>query len=86
MKEIIAIFSAYIITAVLVNGNVFYSFREWFKIKTPYLFKGIPPRHLIDCRMCVGFWISLIVAIIVNDLSIFLLIYGVSYFLATQER
>jgi hypothetical protein len=86
MKVAGEIFAAYIITAVLVNGGIFYRFREWMKARTPRFFKGSPPRHLIDCRMCTGFWVSLGVSSVCGDWLLFPLIYGASYFLATQER
>lgn len=86
MKIIVEIFAAYIITAVLVNGGIFYGLREWVKSKTPWLFKGNPARHLIDCRMCAGCWVSLAVAVACGDWLLFPLVYGASYFLATQER
>lgn len=86
MKVLAEIFAAYIITAVLVVGNIFHSFRGWFKEKTPFLFKGDPRRHLIDCRLCTGFWVSLVISVGCGDYWYFPLIYGASYFLATQER
>ena len=103
MKGIITgIFAAYIITAVLVNGNIFYSVREWAKKKTPWLVKGpkYQARHMLDCRMCVGAWVSLAVYLSLAtgywpspdeglrpaSWSLAFLIYGASYFLATQER
>jgi hypothetical protein len=91
MIEIITgIFASYIITAVLVNGNIFYSSREWIKGKTPWLVKGPKyiGKHMLDCRMCVGFWVSLVVYLVLipGPWSLFFLIFGAAYFLATQER
>jgi hypothetical protein len=91
MKILTQVFGAYIITAVIVDGNIFYRIREWIKAKTPWLFKGNPPRHLLECRMCTGFWVSVLVALLTCGISMetvfsFFLIYGASYFLATQER
>lgn len=86
MKILAEIFGAYIFTAVIVDGNIFHSFREWLRPRTQFLSKGSPPRHLIDCRMCTGFWLSLIISILCGDWLMFPLIYGASYFLATQER
>jgi hypothetical protein len=86
MKIFTEIFGTYIITAMLVNGGIFYTFREWFKKQTPMLLKGNPPRHMIDCRMCTGFWISLATSLICGNLEMLPLICGVSYFLATQEK
>jgi uncharacterized iron-regulated membrane protein len=94
MKEIaIGIFAAYIITAVLVDGEVFYSPREWMKKKTPWLVKGKERRHMFDCRMCVGAWVSLgvwVVLFITSAFSLqpsaYFIIYGVEHFLVMQER
>jgi hypothetical protein len=90
MIEIITgIFASYIITAVLVNGNIFYSVREWIKGKSPWLVKGpkYQGRHMLDCRMCVGAWVSLGVTIAFSlQPSAFLLVYGASYFICTQEQ
>lgn len=86
MKILAEIFCSYIITAVIVNGNIFYSLREWIKPRTKFLLKGNPPRHLLDCRMCTGFWVSLTIVLFYQNLIMFPLVYGASYFLATQER
>ena len=86
MKILAQVFGAYIITAVIVNGNIFYRVREWVKAKTPWLFKGNPPRHLLECRMCTGFWVSLAAVVVCQNWLMFPLVYGGSYFLATQER
>lgn len=43
-----------------------------------------------ECRMCVGFWVVLAMWLLlsrsVGDIIPFLAVYGLSYFLATQER
>lgn len=39
----------------------------------------------ISCRMCVGFWLSLPLLIVLTPLQWFSA-YGLAYFLATQER
>jgi len=89
MKEIITgIFAAYIITAVLVSGNILFKAREWAKKKTPWLVKGKERRHMFDCRLCVGAWVSLAVylSLVTGSWSLVFLIYGASYWLACQER
>ena len=89
MIDILAsIFAAYIITAVLVSGNILFKAREWAKKKTPWLIKGKERRHMFDCRLCVGAWVSLAVylSLVAGHWSLVFLIYGASYFLATQER
>jgi len=90
IEIITAIFAAYIITAVLVNGNIFYTAKEWMKEKTPWLIKGpkYQGRHMLDCRLCVGAWVSLAVywLLVTGHWSLVFLIYGASYWLCTQER
>ncbi len=78
------ILAAYIITAVIVNGGVTYRMRGWIKLKTRWLVFG--GRHFLDCRLCVGLWVSITVAFAYGVPHNILLIYGASYFLATQER
>jgi hypothetical protein len=50
----------------------------------PEIIAGID--DFLECRMCSGFWIALIVVIAAGNLSQFLPVYGLAYFLATQER
>lgn len=84
---VIAIFGAYILTAVVTGSSLFYTPREWFKFRTPWLAPAPDHPHFIECRLCVGFWVSLALAAILCDAwPDTLLIYGASYFLATQER
>ena len=42
--------------------------------------------YFLECRMCSGFWIALGVVLFAGELSQFLPVYGIAYFLATQER
>ena len=42
--------------------------------------------YFVECRMCTGFWVSLGVVLIAGEPWQFLPVYGLSYFLATQER
>ena len=42
--------------------------------------------YFIQCRMCTGFWVSLGVVICYGSFDMLLPVYGLSYFLATQER
>jgi hypothetical protein len=74
------------LTLLLVKSHALHTFRLWFIKKTPMLFKGEPATHLINCRLCTGFWVALLISICYSDLYMFPLIYGMSYFLATQER
>lgn len=81
---LIQIFSAYILTLLVVANPVFDRQRKWVKDKTAFLVVG--GKHLLDCRLCSGLWVSLVVAVFYGTLENILLIYGASYFLATQER
>lgn len=75
--------SSYALTFVVVSSSILEPHREWLMKKTPWLMIGNSP-HPVMCRMCAGFWISLIVCN--TDWKMILPVYGLSYFLATQER
>lgn len=77
------IVTAYVITFLITSSSIMLPFRNWLYKKTPKWQIGDNP-HFIYCRMCIGFWVSLIVSWLANE-NLFL-IYGLSYFLATQER
>ena len=83
------VFSAYIITCVVTASSLFGPLRERVKRATPWLVIG-ESKHPIECRLCLGFWVSLLVCLCTSppELAIFniLPVYGASYFLATQER
>lgn len=80
-----AVLTSYIVTMVITKGSALERFREWFVLKTPWLWiKNYP--HFIDCRLCVGAWVSLVVAAAFGSITLWLPIYGLSYFMATQER
>jgi len=42
--------------------------------------------YFLECRMCSGFWVSLGVVAVAGEWWQFLPVYGLSYFMATQER
>lgn len=75
--------SAYAITFVIASSSLFAPFRLWFMAKTPWLRIG-NNKHMIECRMCFTFYSSLLVCNI--DYKMILPVYGLAYFLATQER
>lgn len=79
------IISAYAITFVLVDGAIFNRQRIWIGKKTPFL-QPIGGKHFLFCRMCVGFWVTLGVVLCYDNLESFFVVYGGSYFMATQER
>lgn len=75
--------ATYAITFVIASSSLFEPLREWIKPRTPRLKIG-NHKHLIECRMCCGFWCA--VAVCNLDWNMLLPVYGLSYFLATQER
>ena len=83
------VFSAYIITCVVTASSLFGPLRERVKRATPWLVIG-ESKHPIECRLCLGFWVSLLVCLCTSPPELItinvLLVYGASYFLATQER
>jgi hypothetical protein len=87
MTRIAAIFGVYIITAVITGSSLFAAARAWIVRRTPRL-RPVPEHpHFIECRLCLGFWVSLGITLVLNlPWTDLLLIYGGSYFLATQER
>lgn len=73
----------YAITFVVASSSLFEPFRDWFMANYPKLRIG-DNKHPIECRMCFGFWVSVVVCNI--DYTMILPVYGLAYFLATQER
>lgn len=83
LQILLAIFSSYIITKVMVDGSILEPFRLWLMRQTKWMqIKGHP--HFIVCRLCVGIWVSMFVGLW-TECNV-LLVYGASYWLATQER
>lgn len=86
--------AAYISTCVITTSSVLYDWRERFKAVTPSLYKGPTKKHFIDCRLCVGFYMSitttgmfsLLPQQLVDVLGTLAIVYAGSYFMATQER
>lgn len=87
----------YIITIVIVKSHLFTFIRCWFRLHTLWAIKGHPKNmlHPIDCRLCTGAWISGVVTLAAVLMSLitwkeglqnYFITYGLSYFLATQER
>ena len=83
------IFAAYIITCVVTASSLFGPLRERAKRVTPWLVID-GGKHPIECRLCLGFWVSLLVCFCAAPPELAILnilpVYGASYFLATQER
>ena len=83
LEFITATLSSYIITLVLVKGSIFEKTRETIKRRTPWLQFANHP-HFVDCRLCISFWSSVLVCH--NNYTLIVPVYGLAYFLATQER
>lgn len=82
--------TAYAITFVLVSSKLLEPIREFLKEQSPgfrfELVSAYGPEHFFDCRMCVGFWVCSILCLLTQQLPLLFPVYGLSYFLATQER
>jgi hypothetical protein len=85
MIETLLLYSlaAYSITFVVASSSLFEPLRERIKKVTPWLKIG-NHKHMIDCRMCFGFYAALLVCN--TDWKMVLPVYGLSYFMATLER
>ena len=83
---ILAGFSAYIVACVIGASSLFEPLRKVVITRLPKLRIGTN-KHFIECRLCLGFWASLF-SICLFDLAIgnVLPVYGIAYFLTTQER
>lgn len=86
MGLIIEIFSSYIIACIVTQSTLFEGIRFKIKKLTHGSILDKKPKHFIECRFCVGFWVSLLICVLYKDIANILMVYGASYFLATQER
>lgn len=82
---LIEVMTVYAITFVIASSSLFDPFRTYIMRLFPKL-KIKQHKHFIECRMCISFWISVLVCLVYSDISHILVVYGTSYFLATQER
>jgi hypothetical protein len=83
-------FASYALAFLIASSSLFEPVRLWVAQRTPKLRIGTN-KHFVYCRMCVGFWTSLVVVLCNNSLTVhtftdILAVWGASYFLATQER
>jgi hypothetical protein len=84
MSFLLNIFTVYIFTALLVDGTILADGRAYARELGWFSFRG---KCVFDCRMCTGFWISLIVALIYQYPPIqFFALWGMSYWLAAVEK
>lgn len=84
MEFIYTILASYALTFIITAASILDKPRTWLMSKTPMLI--VRNRHMLECRMCTGFWASILICLIYNDVHNILAVYGASYFLATQER
>ena len=88
-RFLLEVFAVYIITCVATSSSLLGPLRERTKRTTPWLVIG-ESKHPIECRLCLGFWVSLLVCFCAAPPELAILnilpVYGASYFLATQER
>lgn len=88
------IMMAYMLTIILASSSLMRPFREWLINKTPKWRSPFgtqkqreeEPKHPVECRLCVGGYLSLALALSTLTLEYWFVIWGVSYFMATQER
>ena len=83
---VMASFTSYIIACVIAGSSLFSGVRDFIIRRTPFLsIKG--HKHFIECRLCLSFWTSLMSIFAFSvDFKMLFAVYGISYFLATQER
>lgn len=76
----------YTLTFIVVSSTILHFIRVWIIKHTMFLV--IAKTHPLSCRMCAGWWITIIFCLFIGEYSIIkmLAIYGTSYFIATQER
>lgn len=56
------VLTAYIVTCVITSSSLFAPLRERVMRMTPRLvIRG--GRHPVECRLCLGFWVSLLVCL-----------------------
>lgn len=77
--------SSYALTFLIASSSLFARFRWYFKARTKWL-QVDGYKHFADCRMCISFWTSLACCLVYGNVTDTLVVYGASYWLATQER
>ena len=83
-KILIGSFTSYVLTLLIVEGVIFDTTRRWLRPRTTFLMVG--NKWLLDCRFCVCFWVSFVLMVGMGDFSLFLVVFGISHWLSTQER
>lgn len=86
-EVILATLTAYILACLVGSSSLFDYFRDWFKRKTAGTVFDKKPKHFIECRLCLTFWTSCLSVLLFWLHPIMILpVYGLAYFMATQER
>lgn len=91
-KLLLLSLSSYAVTLLATSSYIGgLLFREPIVRLSKKIFGSLSPvaadiSYFLECRMCSGFWISLTGAYVIDELTLFLPAYALSYFLATQER
>jgi hypothetical protein len=91
------IFICYSLVLIVCTSTILDPVRQAIITATPWLYSPlaryfknyIPDQdipHMIECRKCMGIWIALCICIVYESFPDFFIVYGASYFLATQER
>lgn len=86
MKLFAEIMTTYAVTIIVTSSSIMEDFRSWFKHSTQGTVLDKKPKHFIECRLCFGFWASVAICLLYEDVASMLVVYGASYFMATQER
>ena len=85
-EVILASFTAYIGACVIGASSLFEPVREKVKKKFPKLKIG-NNKHFIECRLCLTAYASCFAILLFNlPWQMVLPVYGLAYFMATQER
>lgn len=86
IKLIYMSLAVYALTFLIVSSAILAPIRNYIGKRTMFLVVG--GSHPLSCRMCAGLWISIITCLILGVTSPIhiLAVYGLSYFIATQER
>lgn len=85
MREIaLQSLSVYIVTLVIVKGDIFNSLRTWLRPRTSWLITG--ETWLFSCRLCVAFWVAILVTTMYSNIMNVLPVYGLAHFLNMIER
>jgi hypothetical protein len=91
------IFFVYGFTLLVTSSSILDPFREWVIEHTPWMYSPLSvcfkqytfkfdTKHFIECRLCVGVWVSALAVTYYNTWDLYWIVFGISYFLCTQER